>query len=266
MNILEKIVERKKKRVSEKKKVLSLKEIKKEALSLVKNSDRFFYEKIKRLPNEPIKIIAEIKRASPLKGLLKEYNVEEMADSYVSAGVDAISVITEEDFFLGDSKFLINIKKRHPSIPILRKDFIFDEYQVYESKILGADAILLIADILTVDQCKNLYQLSRSLGMDVLFEIHDEEGVKKALFAEADIVGINNRDLKTLQIDINTTFRLKRLIPEEKVVVSESGISERKQVRELIKHKISAVLVGTSLVLSKDPVSKIREIKEIKNE
>ncbi|MCS7215061.1 MAG: indole-3-glycerol phosphate synthase TrpC [Thermodesulfovibrio sp.] len=261
MNILEQILERKRIRLTEKMKALPLEDIKKEALALVKVSEKIFYKKIKRLPNEPIKLIAEIKKASPLKGLLREYDIEEMADIFIASGADAISVITEEDFFLGNPQFLVTIKKRHPHIPVLRKDFIFDEYQVYESKILGADAILLISDILTEKQARQLYELSQSLGMDVLFEIHDEEGLRKALALQVDIIGINNRDLKTLEIDINTTLRLKELISEEKVVVSESGIFNKDQTIKLLKYGISAVLVGTSLVLTENPANKIKEIK-----
>lgn len=263
MNILQMIVEKKKLRITEQKKLLSFEDIKKKALSLSRSTDGLFYKKIKRLPNEPIKLIAEIKKASPLKGLLKEYDIEQMADIYVSSGADAISVITEEDFFLGDSQFLVTIKKRHSYIPVLRKDFIFDEYQIYESRLLHSDAILLIASILTKEQCKTLYELTKSLGMDVLFEIHDEEDLEKSFFAGADIIGINNRNLKTLQIDINTTFRLKKLIPEGKVIVSESGISEKSHIREFIKQGIDAILIGTSIVLSDNPAEKIKEFKSI---
>ncbi|ACI20642.1 MULTISPECIES: indole-3-glycerol phosphate synthase TrpC [Thermodesulfovibrio] len=261
MNILQRIVERKKLRITEQKKVLSFEDIKKKALAFGNKSDYLFYKKIKRLPHEPIKLIAEIKKASPLKGILKEYDIEEMANIYVSSGADAISVITEEDFFLGNPQFLVTIKKNHPHIPVLRKDFIFDEYQVYESKLLHSDAILLIASILTKEQCKTLYELTKSLGMDVLFEIHDEEDLDKSLFAGADIIGINNRNLKTLQIDINTTFKLKKLIPEGKVIVSESGISGKSHVQELIKQGVDAILVGTSIVLSDNPAEKIKELK-----
>lgn len=261
MNILDRIIERKKQRVNEIKKVLPVEHIKKEALSLSKTFEFPFYRKIKRLSHEPMKIIAEIKKASPLKGLLRDYNLEEMADIYVSSGIDAISIITEEDFFLGNPDYIKIAKKKYPNIPILRKDFIFDEYQIYESKVLGADALLLIADILSKEESCYFFRLAKSLGMDVLFEIHDEEGLKKALLAESDIIGINNRDLKTLQINIETTLRLKKSIPEGRVIVSESGISKREDVIDLIKAGIDAILVGTSIVLSENPAKKIKELK-----
>ncbi|WP_353683818.1 indole-3-glycerol phosphate synthase TrpC [Thermodesulfovibrio sp. 3907-1M] len=257
IDILNKIVEAKKIRVSELKKIKSIEEIKKQAQS-IKTLSRF-YSAIKRLPNEPIKLIAEIKKASPIKGPLKEYDVLKMADLYVSAGADAISVITEEDFFLGSPEFLIKIKENYPHVPVLRKDFIFDEYQIYESKLLKADAILLIACILSKQQCKNLYELAKSLQMDVLFEVHNEEDLEKAFFAGVNIIGINNRNLKTMEIDLNTTLRLKNLIAEDKVIVSESGISERAHV-DKIKNGIDAILVGTSIVLSDNPVEKIKEL------
>lgn len=264
MNILEKILQRKELRVAERKRVLPFEDLKKQALSMNKNPDFIFYKTIKRLPHEPIKIIAEIKKASPIKGLLKEYDVMEMADIYVSSGADAISVITEEDFFLGSPSFLTKIKEKYSEVPILRKDFIFDEYQIYESKILGADAVLLIASILDEQQLKILYELAKTLHMDVLFEIHDEEDLQKASFAGADIIGINNRNLRTLQIDLNTTKRLKKLIPEDKVIVSESGISDESHVQELLKVGVDAILVGTSIVLSNNPGQKIKEFKNAK--
>lgn len=259
MQILQKIVEAKKKKIIEAKKIKPLNEIKKQAE--LRPPGASFYSSIKRMLHEPIKLIAELKKASPSKGLLKEYDVMKMADIYVSAGADAISVITEEDFFLGNPLFLEKIKEKYPHIPVLRKDFIFDEYQIYESKLLCADAILLIASILTSKQCKTLYELAKTLHMDVLFEIHDEEDLEKAFFAQVDIIGINNRNLKTLQVDLNTTFRLKKLIPEDKVIVSESGISEKAHVQELINSGVDAILVGTSIVLSDDPAKKIKELK-----
>lgn len=261
MHILQKIVEAKKLRIIEAKKTISFEEIKKRVEGIRDTSVSLFHKSIKRMPDEPIKLIAEIKKASPIKGLLKDYDIMEMAEIYISSGADAISVITEEDFFLGSPLFLTKIKEKYPDVAVLRKDFIFDEYQIYESKLLGADALLLIACILSKQQCKSLFELSKSLGMDVLFEIHDEEDLEKALFAQADIVGINNRDLKTLKIDLNTTFKLKSLIPDNRTIVSESGISEKTHVHELIKHGVDAILVGTSIVLSDNPAKKIKELK-----
>lgn len=261
MSILERIIEKKKLRISEQKKILSIEKIKKEALAHIKKSNHLFYERIKRPPEEPIKLVAEIKKASPIKGVLKEYDIEQMADVYVSSGADAISVITEEDFFLGSPEYLKLIKKRHPHIPVLRKDFIFDEYQIYESKILGANALLLIASILTIEKAKELIDLSSQLGLDVLFEVHDTEDLEKAIFLDVPIIGINNRNLKTMKIDLHNTLFLKSLIPSNKVVVSESGIDEPSQIERLIQIGVDAILVGTSIILSESPAEKIRQLK-----
>ncbi|MEN2985491.1 MAG: indole-3-glycerol phosphate synthase TrpC [Thermodesulfovibrionaceae bacterium] len=260
MTVLEKILAKKKITVEETKRQRPFSQLRKD-LEKIEISSKSLYRAIKRQPNEPIKLIAEIKRASPTKGKFKNFDIELMSDIYVSSGADAISVITEEDFFFGSPEFLIRIKNRHPQLPVLRKDFIFDEYQIYESKLLKVDAVLLIANILNKDQCKNLYELAKSLGIDVLFEIHDEEDLEKALFVDADIIGINNRNLKTLEVDINTTFRLKGKIPQNKIVVSESGISEKSHIIELLKCGVDAVLVGTSIILSDNPGEKIRELK-----
>ncbi len=262
MNILNRIIERKKLRVEENKKRNPLESLKKQIEEAKEGlSNRKFSKAIKRLPEESIKIIAEIKRASPVKGILKDYNVTDMSDIYSINGVDAISVITEEDFFFGSPQYLIDIKKRHPQIPVLRKDFIIDEYQIYETKILGADALLLIAAILPLEIAKYLYEIARNLGLEVLFEIHDEVDLKKALALDVPIIGINNRNLKTMKIDINNTLILKRLIPQSKIVVSESGISEPFHVEKLIQAGVDAILVGTSIVLSQNPAEKIRELK-----
>ncbi len=262
MNILSKIVKQKKVRVEEKKKSLPLEKVLKEMENL-KGEGRqgSFSEAIKRKEEEPIKLIAEIKRASPTKGLLRNFDVLEMSHIYVKSGADALSVITEEDYFLGSPQYLLKIKNRYPEIPILRKDFIFDEYQVYETKMLGADALLLIAGILTLDEAKNLYRKATELGLEVLFEVHDEEDLEKAIESDASIIGINNRNLKTMNTEIENTLRLKELIPKDKIVVSESGISKGSQVEILLKAGVDAILVGTSIVLSLNPFEKIRELK-----
>lgn len=262
MDILNKIIERKKLKIEESKRIKSLENLKRQIEETKEcTSNNRFSKAIKRLPDEHIKIIAEIKKASPVKGILKNFDVIEMSDLYSSSEVDAISVITEEDFFLGSSQYLIDIKKRHPQIPILRKDFIFDEYQIYETKILGADALLLIASILPLEIARNLYEIARQIGLEVLFEIHDRDDLEKALNLDVPIIGINNRNLKTMKIDINTTLTLGRLIPKDKIIVSESGISEPFHVEKLIQAGVDAILVGTSIVLSKNPTEKIRELK-----
>ena len=262
MNILQKIVEAKKVRLNQRKKNLPLNALIEKIEKNKKSIYNFkFSQAIKRKSDEPIKLIAEIKKASPIKGILKKYDITEMAEIYMINGADAISVITEEDFFLGNPEYIKKIKLKYPDMPVLRKDFIIDEYQVYESKALGADAILLIANILDFEQIKKLYELAQSIGLDVLLEIHNEDDLKKALSANVKIIGINNRNLKTFKISLNTTLKLKTLIPEDKITVSESGISTRADVEKLLKKGIDAILVGTSIVLSNAPAEKIRELK-----
>jgi indole-3-glycerol phosphate synthase len=195
-----------------------------------------------------IRLIAEIKKASPSQGVIAEnFDLFKIASLYEEKPAHAISILTEEDFFLGHLTYLKRVKDITTK-PLLRKDFIFDDYQIYESRANHADAILLIAAILDKTQGAEYYRLAKELGLGVLFEIHNEEELEKALFADADIIGINNRDLKTMAIDLNTTVRLKKQIPAGKIVVSESGIRSRDDVKMLSENGIDAMLVGTSLM------------------
>ena len=178
------------------------------------------------IPGE-MAIIAEVKKASPVKGLLcKQFAPEKLAANYEKGGAKAISVITEQKYFLGHADYINRVKKVC-NLPVLRKDFIVTEYQIYESRVLGADAILLIAAILDDYLLPRLIKLTRSLGMDVLVEVHNRSELESALAAEAPMIGINNRDLKTFIVDLNTTLELAPLIPSSTILVSESGISAR---------------------------------------
>ncbi len=211
-----------------------------------------------------IRLIAELKKASPSKGLLrKEFDPIKIASIYDEKDVNAISVLTEEDFFQGHLSY-IQAARNVTNKPILRKDFIFDEYQIYESRANNADAILLIAAILEKNQAKEYLHLAKELGLHVLLEIHDEDDLEKALSVNAEIIGINNRNLKTLKIDLSTTFRLKKDLPEGKIVVSESGIKNRDDVIKLINAKIDAMLIGTSLMEAEDIGEKIDELGNCK--
>jgi indole-3-glycerol phosphate synthase len=224
---------------------------------------RDFTSGIKR--ENGIKFIGEIKFASPSKGVIRNYHdLSSIAEIY-EKNVDALSVLTEEDFFKGSLLYLEAVKKRVTK-PILRKDFIIDEYQVYESLLYGADAILLIASILDKGQSRDYFSLAKELGLSVLFEVHDASELEKALSAGADIIGINNRDLKTMRIDLMTTLSLKPLIPSDKIVVSESGIRTRDDVRRLEDAGIDALLIGTVFMESEDIEKKINELKGIKEE
>lgn len=257
MTILEKIVKKKQDRLSSARYKTPLTELK----SIVKDLEdpRDFQGAIKR-GSGSIRLISEIKKASPSKGLIRaDFNHVEIAKIYEGKKVDAISVITEEDFFQGRLEFLPEVKKA-VTRPVLRKDFIFDEYQLYEARANAADAVLLISAMLDDKQAAEYLQLSEELGMSVLFEVHDFEELETALGIKAPIIGINNRNLKTLNIDLDTSLRLKREIPEDRVVVCESGIRTREDVLKMQSAGIDAALIGTCLMESNDIGSKIDQL------
>lgn len=257
MSILLKIVGKKRDRVSSARSRKSLSELKSVAAALER--PRNFREAIMR-GSGPVRFITEIKKASPSKGLIRDpFDPLAIAEVYEKADVNAISVITEEDFFQGRIEFLTDVKKS-VSRPVLRKDFIFDEYQIYEARTAGADAILLIAAILEGAQADEYLHIAGELGMGVLFEVHDEKELDRALDLKAPIIGINNRDLKTLRVDLNTSLRLRESIPQDRIVVSESGISSREDVLRIESAGIDAVLVGTCLMQSPDIAAKLEEL------
>lgn len=207
-----------------------------------------------------IRLIAEIKQASPSRGAIRrDFDPQAIAALYEKKLVDAVSVLTEEDFFCGDLKYIPSVKEVTTK-PVLRKDFIFDEYQILESRAWGADAILLIASSLDRVQAEEYLDLSRQLGLSVLFEVHSFDELEKALRVNAEIIGINNRNLETLSVDINTTFLLKREIPSDRIVVSESGIKTREDMMRLAEGGVDAVLIGTSLMEAEDIGKKIDEL------
>lgn len=212
------------------------------------------------LKSDHIRLIAEVKQASPSRGVLSHnFNSTELARTYAEGGAAAISVLTEANYFMGSIEHLAAIKEV-VGLPLLRKDFIFDPYQVYESRAYGADALLLIAAILSQGQLEELVSLSHSLGLKCLVEVHNEGEVERAILSKSEIIGINNRDLNTFAVDINTTRRLRPLIPKEKIVVSESGIKSRKDMEKLAKWGVDAVLVGEALVTAGDVRAKMKEL------
>ena len=210
----------------------------------------------------PLAIIAELKRASPSKGMLKpEFRPIEIAEQYQSAGANAISVLTEEHFFLGKPDYLSQVRQ-HVDIPLLRKDFLLDPIQIPESRVMGADAVLLIVSFLPPKTLRIMYQAALDFGLHALVEVHDESELEIALSIDADLIGINNRNLKTFEVDIATTFRLLPMIGDEKTIVSESGISEQTQIMALASAGAHAVLVGESLMRSDDVAQKLRSLRE----
>ena len=261
MTILEEIYKHKLSEVAEDKKRVSLETLKEQCKK--KQKARSFGAALKSSTN--IRIIAEIKKASPSLGIIREdFNPVEIARIYETGGAAAISVLTDEKFFQGRLSYLTDVKKS-VNLPILRKDFIIDSYQIYEARSAGADAILLIAALLTKEEIQHYLELARELDMDCLVEVHSEAELKKVLQTNADIIGINNRDLATFKTDLKTTVRLRPMIPTEKIVVSESGIKSRTDVEKLMKEGVDAILVGETLMKSNDISAKLRELLGIFN-
>ncbi len=210
--------------------------------------------------NTNITIIAEIKKASPSLGIIrKDFNPVEIARLYESSGAAAISVLTDEKFFQGKLSYLTEVKKSI-HLPVLRKDFIVDPYQIYEARSAGADAILLIATLLSKEEIQHFLELAEGMSMDCLVEVHSESELKNVLQTSANIIGINNRDLATFKIDLETTFLLRPMIPAGKIVVSESGIKSREDIVTLIKKGIDAVLVGETLMKTANIPAKLHEL------
>ena len=212
------------------------------------------------LGGDHTRLIAEVKRASPSRGILcPNFNPVELAKSYAQGGAAAISVLTEANHFEGSIDHLAAIRQE-VKLPLLRKDFIFDQYQIYESRAYGADALLLIVAILSQEQLEELLWLSQNLSLSCLVEVHNQAEVERALLSQAKIIGINNRNLDTLDVDINTTHQLRPLIPRQKIVVSESGIRSREDIEKLKGWGVNVVLVGEALVTAADIQSKMREL------
>lgn len=257
MGILQAIVSKKKQGLRDVQASVPLRELRAKITDTAKPRD--FRSAIKRPPEETIKLIAEIKKASPSEGIIrKKFDHIAIAQIYGGKNVHAVSVLTEENFFMGNLAFLPEVRKI-TSKPVLRKDFIFDAYQIYESRLYEADAILLIAAILEKNQADEYLHLSRELGLSVLFEVHDYKELEMALLLPCDIIGINNRNLETLQIDMNTTFSFRSEIPPDRIVVSESGIKNRTDVRKLQDIGVDALLIGTSFMQAEDIGKKIDE-------
>jgi indole-3-glycerol phosphate synthase len=209
-----------------------------------------------------IKLIAEVKKASPSRGVIRsDFNPVAIAQTYAANGAAAISVLTEARYFQGSLNYLRDIRKALGNrLPLLRKDFLCDPYQVYESRAYGADSVLLIVAILTPEKLKELLGLSHELGMSCLAEVHNEAELEIAVKGGARTIGINNRDLTTLTVDLTTTERLRPLIPKDRTVVSESGIKDRSDMRKLKKWGVDAVLIGESLMSAPNIATKMKEL------
>ncbi len=207
-----------------------------------------------------VSLIAEVKKASPSRGVfVKDFDPVKLAAAYEKAGASAVSVLTDARFFNGSLEDLKKVRE-NVRLPILRKDFIIDPYQIYETASAGADALLLITGILEKEKLRDFIRLAGELNLDALVEVHTREELEKALGCGAEIIGINNRDLKTFQVDIATTLELAKLVPEDCVLVSESGISSEEDVKRLAQAGVDAVLVGEALVISPNIEDKVNEL------
>jgi len=256
MNILREIVAYKKKRMAEEKEKNPLAKLKDRIDTLPPTRD---FKRAISLPGK-ISLICEIKRASPSSGLIcKDFHPPKIAQIYEKNGAVAISVLTEDKYFQGDILHLSSVKQS-VNIPILRKDFIIDEYQLYESRAFGADALLLIASVLDGARISQFVKITKNLGMEALVEVHSGEDLEKVLSTPAEIIGINNRNLKDFTVDLNVTKELRKKIPREKIVVSESGIKTREDVLLLKNAGINAILIGQVLLESEDIGRKLEEM------
>lgn len=256
MNILDKIIREKKKAVARAKRNKPLDVLIKQLSSTPKA--RLFKKALNKKGR--LSLIAEIKKSSPSAGIIrKDFNPARIAKTYQDAGADCLSVLTEEKFFSGRLDYIQKIKKE-VRLPILRKDFIIDAYQIYESRAYGADAILLISTILPVEKLKKFIILAKRLKLDCLVECDCLASLRKALKAGAEIIGINNRDLHNFKVEINRTKRLIKYIPKNKIIVSESGIKGKKDIEFLKNLGVDAVLIGEAFMRSKNIEAKIKEL------
>ncbi len=256
--MLDEIVEKTKERVEIAKGIVSMDDLKNE-VSLMDITDDFPFKKA--LSGEDIAIIAEVKKASPSKGVIAEdFDYLAIAKEYESAGASAISVLTEPYFFMGFDDYLKEISE-NVSIPVLRKDFIIDEYMIWEAKALGASAILLIVSILDIVQLKKYLDLAHDLGLSAIVEAHDSDEIMRALTVGAEIIGVNNRNLNDFTVDIENSISLRRCVSGDVIFISESGIKTKEDVRRLKENNVDAVLIGETLMKSDDKKAMISELK-----
>ena len=258
MNILQEIAIRTKKRIEDRKNVLPLRTLK----EMVCSSDiahDFAFEKA--LQSKELSFICEVKRASPSKGIIAEdFPYTEIAKDYEAAGAAAISVLTEPYYFKGDDRYLREIADSM-SIPLLRKDFTVDEYMIYEAKMLGASAVLLICAILDRETLVKYLNIAHSLGLSALVEAHSEAEVDMALAVGARLIGVNNRNLKTFAVDITLSERLRKMVPRDILFVAESGIQTAADINKLRQHGVDAVLVGETLMRVPDKKAALTKLR-----
>ncbi len=257
LNIVEEIAGKAKERVVSAKKKISLSELKSKVSDQNTETD-FPFEQALR--GQGLRFICEVKKASPSKGVIAEhFPYVEIAKAYETAGASALSVLTEPYYFQGSNEYLREIKKQ-VKLPVLRKDFVVDEYMIYEAKTLGADAVLLICSILSDEQLAEYAYLAKSIGMTALVEAHDEAEIKRAITCKASVIGVNNRNLKDFTVDIENSVRLRQLVPKEIIFVSESGIKTAEDTKRLRENGTDAVLIGETLMRSGNIKKTLQEL------
>lgn len=263
MNILEEIAEKTRERILREKEQVPLSALK-ERIRDRRSAGRKCPSFLEALKKPGMSFICEVKKASPSKGLIApEFPYLEIAREYEEAGASAISCLTEPFYFQGADAYLREIAEE-VRIPVLRKDFTVDEYMIYQACALGASAVLLICGILDDGQLSDYRTLAEELGMDALVESHDEWEMERALKAGAKILGVNNRDLRTFQVDMNNSLRLRSMAPEEAAFVSESGIRTAEDIRLLYEHKVDGVLIGETLMRSKDKKAALKALNPVR--
>lgn len=248
-------------RVERKKAQIPLETVKEQALNLAAKEGTFTFPFEKAIAKEGISFICEVKKASPSKGIIAEdFPYLEIAREYEKAGADCISVLTETDYFKGEDRFLREINDA-VQIPTIRKDFIIDEYMIYEAKLLGASCVLLIAALLDTETIRQYKAICDQLGLSALVEAHDEAEVASALAAGARMVGVNNRNLKDFTVDIHNSTRLRELVPRNVLFIAESGIKTAEDIAELVSAGVNGVLIGETLMRSSDKARMLDELR-----
>ena len=259
--ILDDIALATRKRIEAKKKKISFEEIKKMAMEIAKTETEFTFPFEQEIAKSDISFICEVKRASPSKGLIaKEFPYLEIATEYEKASADCISVLTEPEYFKGNDCYLKEISQRI-RVPIIRKDFVIDEYMISEAKVLGASCVLLIVALLDESTLRRYIEICDKLGLSALVEVHDEKEITSAMNAKARLIGVNNRDLRDFTVDIQNSIRLRDKIPSDILFVAESGIKTAEDVRLLREHNVNGVLIGETLMRSTDKKALLVELR-----
>ena len=258
-DILKKILERKQQEISACEKAESM-QLLQDRVSFASPVRGFVASIQDKINSGQAAVIAEIKKASPSKGVIREnFNPTEIAKSYQSGGAACLSILTDRDFFQGADKYLVQAREA-TTLPVIRKDFFIHPYQVVEARVLGADCILLIVSALDDEQLLSLYEQATSLGMDVLIEVHDEQELHRALKIGAPMIGINNRNLRTFEVTLQTTLSMLEQIPAQTIVVTESGILTSEDVQLMREHSVDAFLVGEAFMRQPDPGAALKSL------